>query len=75
MLNIRPYGSENIKTLFKNRHVSFGISLDEPLRGRGYGQEALGFLKKYVFEDLGMHRLSLYVSSTNERAQKAYDKA
>lgn len=73
-VGLRP-SSENIKQLYKNRHVTFGIFLDESLRGQGYGQEVLGFVMKYVFEDLGMHRLALNVMSSNERAQKAYLKA
>lgn len=70
-----PAGGDSTKTLYKNRHVQFGIYLAEELRGQGYGQEVLGFLQKYVFEDLGLHRLALNVASWNERAQKAYLRA
>lgn len=75
MLALRPHPSESAKGLYKNRHAQFGIFLSEELRGKRYGQEVLSFAMKYIFEDLGLHRLALNVSSMNERAQKAYLKA
>ncbi|MDP4092867.1 MAG: GNAT family protein [Bacillota bacterium] len=41
-------------------------------KGKGYGREALGLIKKIAFEKLGMHRLQLQVREYNERAKKLY---
>lgn len=42
-------------------------------RGRGVGREALEQLLRYGFDKLDLHRISLHVFSTNERAIRAYE--
>jgi RimJ/RimL family protein N-acetyltransferase len=41
-------------------------------KGNGYGRAAVRFIKKYVFEELGFHRLWLEVLENNERAYQLY---
>jgi RimJ/RimL family protein N-acetyltransferase len=59
-------GLENI-----DRAVEFKrIVINE--KGNGYGRAAVRFIKKYVFEELGFHRLWLEVLENNERAYRLY---
>jgi RimJ/RimL family protein N-acetyltransferase len=44
-------------------------------RGHGYGTEAVAMLVAFAFKDLNLHRVSLHVFATNERAIHAYEKA
>jgi UDP-4-amino-4,6-dideoxy-N-acetyl-beta-L-altrosamine N-acetyltransferase len=44
-------------------------------RGRGIGQEALRQLIRYGFDELGLHRISLHVLATNDRAIRLYESA
>jgi RimJ/RimL family protein N-acetyltransferase len=41
-------------------------------KGNGYGRAAVRFIKKYVFEDLGFHRVWLEVLENNNRAYRLY---
>lgn len=43
-------------------------------RGKGYGTEAMKLLISYIFEQMNMNRVKLYVFSFNERAIKSYEK-
>ena len=40
---------------------------------RGLGQEALGLIQQWVFDDLGRHRLWLHVKQRNDRARRCYE--
>lgn len=41
-------------------------------KGNGYGRAAVRFIKKYVFEELGFHRVWLEVLENNNRAYQLY---
>lgn len=41
-------------------------------KGNGYGRAAVRFIKKYVFEEIGFHRLWLEVLEKNNRAYQLY---
>jgi len=47
---------------------------DETLLGRGLGAEAIRLVAQFAFEALGLHRMSLRVLATNERAIRCYEK-
>ena len=54
-----------------DRSIEFlRIVVDPP--GQGYGRQAIRLLKRYVFDDLGAHRLWLDVKDFNARAQALY---
>ncbi len=42
--------------------------------GGGYGTDAMRILLRYLFLDLGLHRVTLTTHATNERAQRSYRK-
>lgn len=42
--------------------------------GHGYGSDATRTLVKYAFDQLNLHRISLYVHAFNQRAIRAYEK-
>ena len=44
-------------------------------RGRGVGREAIEQLLRYGFDKLDLHRISLHVFSTNDRAIRSYEHA
>lgn len=42
--------------------------------GGGYGTDAMRALLRYLFEQLGLHRVTLTAHATNTRAQRSYEK-
>jgi RimJ/RimL family protein N-acetyltransferase len=44
-------------------------------QGRGLGTAAVKLLCEFGFDDLGLHRISLFVWAGNLRARRAYEKA
>ncbi|MFD3257563.1 GNAT family N-acetyltransferase [Paenibacillus lentus] len=69
----KPVGFVIISDLHNNNNnVEFTrIVIDE--KGKGYGKQALQWIKKWVFEDLKAHRLWLDVKVTNRRAKGTYE--
>lgn len=70
----RPIGFANYRDLQpKAKSVEIGIGIGEPgLWGRHLGREALGLLVRHLERGLGLHRISLHVIATNDRAIWAY---
>lgn len=58
------------QSVFLNR-----IFIRKESQGKGYGLALMNKMKAYVFEELGYHRLSLYVLGNNDNAKKLYVKA
>lgn len=57
----------------KGRSAEIGLGIGEPaLWGRHLGREALQLLVRHLEDDLGLHRISLHVVATNDRAVWAY---
>lgn len=57
----------------KGRSAEIGIAIGEPaLWGRHLGREALTLLVRHLEEDLDLHRITLHVVATNDRAVWAY---
>jgi RimJ/RimL family protein N-acetyltransferase len=55
--------------------AELGIAIFRPEdRGKGFGREAIVLTLRYAFDELGLHRVGLYVSSFNERAIALYEK-
>jgi len=52
------------------------IAIGDPAyRGGGYGTDAVRVISRYAFEEMGLHRLTLWVVADNVRAVRAYKKA
>jgi len=47
---------------------------DKAFWGRGYGSDAVRAMCKYAFEQMNLHRVTLFVHAENFRAIKAYEK-
>lgn len=58
----------------KNRDGGFGISISPNWWGNGYATEVTRWTVEYAFEQLGLHRVSLGLVATNERALRVYTK-
>ena len=59
-----------------NRNAELRILLGDPLaQGKGHGSRACRLLVRFAFEKLGLHKVFLYVSARNPRAQRAFEKA
>ena len=59
------------------RHRSAEVSLyvgDPAALGEGYGSDALGAACRYLFEQRGLHRISLTVMTGNSRAITVYER-
>lgn len=66
-------GFKNINWV--NRSAEIFIYLgDDKQRQKGYGKEAVNILKKFAFDNLNLHRLSLLVFSYNHNAINTYKK-
>ena len=61
---------------WNNQTGVLGIGIGSPEhRSHGYGSEALNLMLQFAFEELNLHRVTLYSISYNERALKTYEKA
>jgi len=58
----------------KNRDGDLAITLKTAHWGKGYASEVLKFTVDYAFRVLNLHRVSLGVFETNERALNLYKK-
>lgn len=56
------------------RHAGIDIFLTSRLHGRGLGPETLRVLARYLFDQLGHHRLVIDPAADNERAIRAYER-
>ena len=70
----RPIGFANFRDLKpKGKSCEIGIGIGEPaLWGKHLGREALQLEARYLFEDLGLHRIGLSVIAHNDRAVWMY---
>jgi RimJ/RimL family protein N-acetyltransferase len=58
---------------WKNRYAVVGIFIgDEQYRGKGYGSDAMRVLLRFIFDEMNMNRVKLFVFSFNQRAIKSY---
>lgn len=58
-----------------DRQSTVGLYLgDETRRGQGLGTDALLVLIRYLFEELGLHKVRLFVDADNTPAHKLYRK-
>lgn len=58
-----------------NRNATFGIAIGEKaLWDKGFGTEAARLILDYGFRQLNLHRVTLWVYSTNRRAIHVYEK-
>jgi RimJ/RimL family protein N-acetyltransferase len=56
-----------------DNHADIGILIgDREYWGKGYATEAIGLVKKYAFEHLGLHRLTAGSVSSNQGSIKAF---
>jgi aminoglycoside 6'-N-acetyltransferase len=56
------------------RHAGMDIFLTSRYQGRGFGPEALRVLARYLFDELGHHRLVIDPAADNDRAIRAYER-
>jgi RimJ/RimL family protein N-acetyltransferase len=58
-----------------DRRCSLAISIDDPeLLNKGLGAEAIRLCSTYAFQELKLHRISVRVLASNERAIRCYKK-
>lgn len=66
-------GTVNID--WKNAYATIWIFIgNQENRGKGYGTEALSLLVEFIFEEMNMNRVELYVFDFNKRAVTSYSK-
>lgn len=56
------------------RHASMDIFLSEGVQGRGAGTDVLRRLARYLFEELGHHRIEIDPAADNVAAIRCYEK-
>lgn len=73
----RPIGSTALMKIdWRHRHAESGIAIgarDE--WGKGHGREAMALRTRYAFRDLGLEKVSSYVSVHNEASRRALEGA
>lgn len=57
-----------------NRNACIGADVVSGLRNQGYATEMFGYFFKYLFDQCGLHRLSLVTIETNQPAMALYKK-
>lgn len=57
------------------RHAGIDIFLGSAWQGRGLGGEAIELLVRYLFDELGHHRITIDPAAENARAVAAYARA
>ena len=70
----RPIGFANYRDFHpKGKSAEIGIGIGEPdLWGKHLGRDALAALLRYLFDELGLHRVGLSVVGFNDRAISMY---
>jgi RimJ/RimL family protein N-acetyltransferase len=70
----RPIGFANYRDFHpKGKSAQIGIGIGEPgLWGKHLGRDALSTLLRYLFDELGLHRVGLAVVAFNDRAISMY---
>ena len=70
----RPIGFANYRDFHpKGKSAEIGIGIGEPdLWGKHLGRDALSALLRYLFDELGLHRVGLSVVGFNDRAISMY---
>ncbi len=70
----RPVGFANYRDFHpRGKSAEIGIGIGEPdLWGKHLGRDALETLVRYLFDDLGLHRVGLSVVGFNDRAITMY---
>lgn len=51
-----------------NQRAGIGIMIDSGFEGKGLATQALGELKKYAFDQLGLHQIYCNISANNARS-------
>jgi RimJ/RimL family protein N-acetyltransferase len=60
---------------WRNRKTDLGIMIGEKdAWSQGYGTDAITVMLRYLFEELGLNRVGLYVDVDNHRAIRCYGK-
>jgi len=60
---------------WRNRRTDLGIMIGEKdAWSQGYGTDTITVLLRYLFEELGLHRVGLYADIGNQRAIRCYEK-
>lgn len=57
---------------WKNRNASLGIKLISEVRGKGLGEEIIGVLTNYLFEELNLYRLETLILEENKASKKLF---
>ena len=58
-----------------HQRAGVGIMIDTPFEGKGLASESLLALKKYAFEQLGLHQLFCNISENNTKSITLFAKA
>ncbi len=56
------------------RHVYVGCDLHKDYQGKGLAQKAYSIFLRFLFEELGINKVSLEVLEHNERARRLYNR-
>src|SRR5690606_19925581 len=58
-----------------DRQTTVGLYLGDPeVRGMGYGQDTMRTLLSYLFDDLGLHKVRLFVKADHAQAIACYER-
>jgi len=59
---------------WKNSHACVGIFLGKKFWSKGYGTDAMKVLVNFIFSQMNINKVYLYVYSFNKRAIRSYEK-
>lgn len=72
----RPIGNIGLVGMdLRNRKTEVGIMIGEKdMWSQGYGSDAMVVLLRYLFDEMNINRVGLYVDVGNHRALRSYEK-
>lgn len=56
------------------RHAGIDIAIHSRWQGQGFGPDAVRTLARYIFDELGHHRITIDPAAGNRRAIRCYEK-
>ena len=60
---------------WKNSFCTVGIFLGKPFWNKGYGTDAMKTLVNFIFNEMSLNKIRLFVFEFNKRAVRSYEKS
>ena len=69
-----PAGSVSVRVDARRFNFEYGVALDREHWGKGYAEEAISMVCRYMFGELRMHKVQAWVYAFNKRSASMHRK-